>query len=37
VSLFFKVVVKRRMKKIHPYIKLSSHQTARTSDLRKVS
>jgi hypothetical protein len=32
-----KVVVKKRMKKIHPYIKLSSHQTVKMSDLRKVS
>jgi hypothetical protein len=31
-----KVVVKRRMKKIHPYIKLFCHQTARMSALRKV-
>jgi hypothetical protein len=31
-----KVVVKRRMKKILPYIKLFCHQTARMSALRKV-
>ena len=28
--------MKRRMKKIHPYIKLFCHQTARMSALRKV-
>jgi hypothetical protein len=33
----FKAVVKKRMKKTHPYIKLSSHPTVKMSDLKKVS